>query len=63
MAMADILEPSWIGIAGLEISTDSYFDLTNNRIHEIEIIFDIEYQPALREMKGAETFFSSSSLL
>ena len=57
MAMADILEPSWVKIAGLEISADSYFDLTNNRIHEIEIIFRIEYQAALREIKGSWILF------
>ena len=27
-----------------------FFDSTNDRIHEIEIIFRIEYQPALREI-------------
>ena len=56
MAMADILEPNWFGTAGLEISTDSLFDSTNDWIHEIEIIFRIEYQPALREIEGTETF-------
>ena len=45
MAMADILEPSWDWFSGLEMSADSYHDSKNDRIHEIEIIFRIEYQP------------------
>ena len=42
MAMADILEPSWIGIAGLEVSADRFFSNPwnwNNILYRVSISF------------------------
>ena len=40
------MERKWVGKSGLNKSVDSLLDSVNDKMHEIEIIIDIKYQPA-----------------